>query len=145
MSLILLFASGCEQRAGGLQSLEGGTLPTEGRILLVNYWAEWCAPCREEIPELNRFYQEHKADVLVLGINFDRLPVEQVRRQAERFGIEFPLLAGAPADHWGQPVPQVLPSTLIIDANGQWQGTLVGPQTAETLAEAIQATRRAAQ
>lgn len=138
LSLTLLFTGGCEHGSSGLQSLDGKLLQTEGKILLVNYWAEWCAPCREEIPELNAFYEKHKADVLVLGINFDQLPAEQVRQQAGKFGIGFPLLAAAPEGRWGQPMPQVLPSTLIIDASGQWQRTLVGPQSAESLADAIE-------
>lgn len=137
LSLVAMFAGGCESRRGGLQSLDGKTLRTEGKVLLVNYWAEWCAPCREEIPELNTFYREHGDRVLVLGINFDQLPAEQVQQQAEKFAIEFPLLAAAPEGRWGQPMPQVLPSTFIIDASGQWRRTLVGPQSAESLAEAV--------
>lgn len=138
--LSALLAVGCESRSG-LQSLDGKPLPTGGRVLLVNYWAEWCAPCREEIPELNAFYREHKADVLVLGINFDQLPPEQVAQQAEKFAIEFPLLAAAPEGRWGQAVPQVLPSTFIIDTSGQWQRTLVGPQTSASLAAAVAAIK----
>ncbi|WP_299591823.1 TlpA disulfide reductase family protein [uncultured Microbulbifer sp.] len=139
LSLILLLVAGCGPAPGGLQSLDGKPLRTGGKILVVNYWAEWCAPCREEIPELNTFYKAHKADVLVLGINFDQLPAEQVQHQADNFGIEFPLLATAPEGRWGQPMPQVLPSTLIIDRRGQWRRTLVGPQSAESLAAAVAA------
>ena len=167
--LAVLLMGGCENRQGGLQTLDGETLETGGKILVVNYWAEWCAPCREEIPELNAFYREHRQRVLVLGdflsewcapcreeipelnafyrehrqrvlvlgINFDQLPAEQVRQQAGKFGIEFPLLAAAPEGRWGQPMPQVLPSTLIIDSTGQWRRTLVGPQSAESLAEVV--------
>jgi len=132
-----LLAGGCERQRDGLPTLDGESVRTEGRVLLVNYWAEWCAPCREEIPELNQFYREHRDQVLVLGINFDRLPAAQVKEQAKKFAIEFPLLAAAPEGRWGQPTPQVLPSTFVIDRSGQWRKTLVGPQTAESLAEAV--------
>lgn len=137
LALAASFFGGCESGRAALQSLDGKPLRTEGKILLVNYWAEWCAPCREEIPELNAFYREHSDKVLVLGINFDQLPAEQVQQQADKFAIEFPLLAEAPAGRWGQAMPQVLPSTFIIDASGQWRRTLVGPQTAQSLAEAV--------
>ena len=137
----LLITGGCEPRGAGLQSLDGKHLDTDGKILLVNYWAEWCAPCREEIPELNAFYHEHRDGVLVLGINFDQLPAEQVTEQARKFGIEFPLLANAPEGRWGQTVPQVLPSTFLIDASGQWRRTLIGPQSRESLTEAVSALK----
>ena len=137
LMLIALAIGGCESRSGGLTALGGESLDTRGKVLLVNYWAEWCAPCREEIPELNDFYLEHREQVLVLGINFDQPPADEVQRQADKFGIAFPLLAAAPEGRWGQAVPQVLPSTFIIDRNGQWQRTLVGPQTAASLQEAI--------
>ena len=105
--------------------------------MLVNYWAEWCAPCREEIPELNAFHRNNAEHALVVGINFDQLPVAQVREQADKFGIEFPVLAKEPVARWGQPRPQVLPSTLVIDADGNWLGTLVGPQSEESLKQAV--------
>lgn len=137
LMLIALAISGCGAGDRGLTALNGERLETRGKVLLVNYWAEWCAPCREEIPELNDFYREHGEQVLVLGINFDQPPAAEVQRQADRFGIAFPLLGAAPEGRWGQAVPQVLPSTFIIDRNGQWQRTLVGPQTAASLQEAI--------
>ncbi|GAB2527301.1 TlpA family protein disulfide reductase [Microbulbifer agarilyticus] len=135
---VLALATGCGAGSGGLADLHGKPLDTSGKVLLVNYWAEWCAPCREEIPELNTFYREHQDQVLVLGINFDQPPKEEIQRQADKFGIAFPLLAEAPEGRWGQAVPQVLPSTFIIDRHGQWQRTLIGPQTAESLMEALQ-------
>lgn len=46
----------------------------EGRWLLINYWAEWCAPCRKEIPELNQIHAERAATgVAVLGVNYSTL------------------------------------------------------------------------
>ncbi|MFV8781927.1 TlpA family protein disulfide reductase [Microbulbifer sp. SA54] len=137
--LVAVTISGCDAPSPKSQwrDLEGNTVETGGRVLVVNYWAEWCAPCREEIPELNAFYRQHAERVLVLGINFDQLPADQVRAQAEKFGIEFPVLASEPAERWGQPRPQVLPTTLFIDADGVWRRTLVGPQTAQSLQEAL--------
>ena len=135
--VVASFVGGCESRSVGLAALNGERLDTRGKVLLVNYWAEWCAPCREEIPELNDFYRAHEDQVIVLGINFDQPPVAEIQRQADKFGIAFPLLAAAPEGRWGQAVPQVLPSTFIIDRDGQWRRTLVGPQTAESLLEAI--------
>ena len=64
-----------------------------GQWLYVNYWAEWCAPCLEEIPELNAF---HRADngAEVLGINFDQVDSARMAVQAEALQIAFPPRAG---------------------------------------------------
>lgn len=128
--------SGCDGGAGQLAIVDGEALNPDGRVLLVNYWAEWCKPCREEIPELNRF--AHDTDgVLVVGVNFDQPPPEENLRQAQKMGIEFPVLAAEPPGRWEQPPPQVLPITFVVDGKGRWRATLVGPQTMETLEAAV--------
>ncbi|SDJ60016.1 TlpA family protein disulfide reductase [Microbulbifer yueqingensis] len=128
--------SGCDRGSAGLATLDGGSIDTTGKILLVNYWAEWCKPCREEIPELNRFDREHE-NVLVLGVNYDAPAPERSRAQAQELGIEFPVLASDPSATWGRQRPEVLPTTLVIDSDGRWVTTLVGPQTEEDLQRAV--------
>jgi thiol-disulfide isomerase/thioredoxin len=128
--------SGCE-RSAQFADIDGAAIDPGGRILLINYWAEWCKPCREEIPELNQFAREQAQRVLVLGVHYDQLPAEQIREQMAGLGIEFPVLASDPAALWDQPRPQVLPSTLVIDGSGRWRATLVGPQTEESLRLAV--------
>jgi thiol-disulfide isomerase/thioredoxin len=113
----------------------------QGRWMLINYWAEWCAPCREEIPELNRLHSEAAAQrVVVLGVNFDGLSGDALSELIARMEIEFPVLLDDPRARWQQPVPGVLPSTLVVDPEGQLRTVLVGPQTYESLSRAVQAT-----
>jgi len=107
-----------------------------GQWLLVNYWAEWCAPCRKEIPELNRIHQD-ETGVTVLGVNFDGLQGEALTALMAEMQIEFPVLLEDPAARWEQPRPSVLPSTLVIDPEGNLHDVLVGPQTYEDLARAV--------
>jgi thiol-disulfide isomerase/thioredoxin len=108
----------------------------EGQWLLVNYWAEWCAPCRKEIPELNRIHQDDTG-VVVLGVNFDGLRGQALERLVEEMDVQFPVLLEDPAQRWGQPRPSVLPSTLVIDPDGELRDVLIGPQTYESLARAV--------
>ncbi len=109
----------------------------EGKWVVVNYWAEWCKPCLEEIPELNLLADKHKDKLQVLGVNYDGLEGEALSSVSDKFGIRFPLLLIDPAHSLGFERPQVLPTTLIFDPVGQLQHTLIGPQTEETLLDVI--------
>ena len=132
--------SGCEQEGDRLTGIDGQRIDIKGKVLLVNYWAEWCKPCRKEIPELNHF-DSASDNVRVIGINFDQLPADQTAAQAQKMGIHFPILAEEPAARWDQPRPTVLPTTFIIGRDGKWRKTLVGPQTEASLEAAIKALK----
>ncbi|WP_084535596.1 TlpA family protein disulfide reductase [Microbulbifer donghaiensis] len=132
--------SACSGDSIRFPTVDGESVEPAGKVMLVNYWAEWCKPCREEIPELNHLVGSD-ARVLVVGINYDQLPAETIDAQAKKLGIDFPVLAAEPAGRWGQPRPEVLPTTFIIGADGQWQRTLVGPQTLESLRAALKQSR----
>ncbi|MDH0895113.1 MULTISPECIES: TlpA disulfide reductase family protein [unclassified Pseudomonas] len=106
----------------------------EGQWLVINYWAEWCKPCRTEIPELNRLEQELRdKGAQVLGVNFDTLQGEALAKAAEAFDIRFTVLAQDPAERLELPRNDVLPVTYIIGADGRLRERLVGEQTAAGL------------
>lgn len=116
----------------------------EGRWLVINYWAEWCGPCRKEIPELNRLAEELQAQqVSVLGVNFDALQGEELRAAAEQLGIRFTVLASDPAPRLGLAPSQVLPVTWLIDPQGRVLEQLPGEQTAAGLKARLAALRPA--
>ena len=74
----------------GLDGRETLLKDWNGEILVVNFWAPWCAPCRREIPTLIEIQRDYATrGVRVLGIAFDT--EEQVRRFAEEYGIDYPL------------------------------------------------------
>ena len=58
-----------------------------GNWIVINYWADWCAPCIKEIPELNEFASEND-DLLVYTFNFDQLDEEDLAPIAEKFNIQ---------------------------------------------------------
>lgn len=107
-----------------------------GDIMLINYWATWCGPCREEIPALNRIDSEYGPS-RVLGVNFDDLQGEALKAAIDEMGIEFDSLPVDPAEALGQQRPQVLPTTLVIAADGSVQQVLTGPQTFEDFQRAF--------
>jgi thiol-disulfide isomerase/thioredoxin len=140
--LILLGLSACEQ-ADVVELADGGRVPFEqweGRWLIINYWAEWCAPCRKEIPELNLLHSERAATgAVVLGVNYDGLTGETLAELVDEMGIEFPVLIEDPRTRWGVEQPAVLPSTIIVTPSGELSDVLVGPQHYEDLIRVISA------
>ena len=106
---------------------------SEGKYTLVNYWAEWCTPCRVEVPELNQLAAEHGDQVTVLALNFDNEQGQELLEQLQKIGIQFQSLATDPRAIWGLERAQVLPETLIINSEGELVQRLIGPQTMESL------------
>jgi thiol-disulfide isomerase/thioredoxin len=91
-----------------------------GRVLLINFWATWCAPCIEEMPMLAEFQRDHAARVTVAGIAVD--DPERAREFARELGVGYPLLFGQPeamlisrsyGNHSG-----MLPYSVLVDASG---------------------------
>jgi thiol-disulfide isomerase/thioredoxin len=111
----------------------------DGRWMVINYWATWCHPCREEIPELNAFASQYAATVAVYAVNFDGAQDDDLRVQANELGIDFALLTEDPATQLGYPRPIVLPTTVFINPAGNIVATLLGPQTVDSLAESLEA------
>lgn len=108
-----------------------------GKWLAINYWAEWCAPCRKEIPELNRLHADGaEIGLAVLGVNYDGLTGDKLAALAAEMDIEFPVLVADPRLRWEAEQPVVLPTTLIIDPEGMLRSTLVGPQHYEDVLRA---------
>ena len=108
----------------------------EGKWQVINYWATWCAPCVREIPELIRL-DENNENVFVFGVNFEAPEGEEIARQIEKMGITFPVYLKDPYVSLGIQMPEVLPTTVLIDPEGKIAGVLVGPQTEATLLSAM--------
>lgn len=114
----------------------------EGQWLVINYWAQWCAPCRTEIPELNALEQQLKEQsVQVLGVNFDALQGERLSEATQDMGINFTVLAQDPAERYQLPRAEVLPVTYIVDDQGRMRERLLGEQTAAGLTARLAALK----
>lgn len=107
----------------------------QGQWLLINYWAVWCKPCIEEIPELNAL--NAREDVTVLGYNFDRATGAALQEQVAHLKIAFDLIAADPAPGFEQPSPQALPATMLISPEGEFVTWMMGPQTQEGILKRI--------
>ena len=98
---------------------------------VINYWAEWCGPCRVEIPELNALETQLQGQsVGVFGVNFDGLQGKELSDASAALGITFTVLAQDPAEIFDLPRSEALPVTYIIDDKGKVRAQMMGEQTA---------------
>ncbi|MFT3741999.1 MAG: TlpA disulfide reductase family protein [Gammaproteobacteria bacterium] len=104
-----------------------------GKWLIVNYWADWCHPCLTELPELNRLQNHHKAELQVIGVNFDHLPAADLQAFAQKLGVQFSLVSEFPSEAYHLPAVSSLPVTFVINPQGKLVETLYGPQTEESI------------
>ena len=130
--LVIVHLSGCE--------VSTPDLPGDGQWRVINYWAIWCTPCREEIPELNAV--DSGSDLVVLAVNYDGKAGATLREEAAEMGITFQLLEKDPGAALGIERPRVLPTTLLVNPDGEVTDTLVGPQTQQGLMELWRQRRR---
>lgn len=108
-----------------------------GRPVLVNFWASWCVPCREEAPHLARFDREMKERARLVGVDFQDAKDDALAFVRE-FGWRFPNVRdpqGELASRYGL---AGLPTTYVIDADGRIANALSGEQTFESLVRAVE-------
>jgi len=116
-------------RLADLQGRPQALSQWRGKVLVVNFWATWCAPCREEIPAFVRLQDKYRAQGLqFVGIAIDqRGPVQVFARE---FGMNYPVLLGSveTVEMSRQAGNRIgaLPFTLIIDRSGKIFGTELG-------------------
>jgi thiol-disulfide isomerase/thioredoxin len=110
-----------------------------GRIVVVDFWATWCEPCKQQIPVLNQFHRRHP-DVAVLGVAVDAGGREAVAPFAEEHGIAYPVLLGSESLARDYGVPG-FPALAVVDARGLLDSLHLGVITPEELEEAVAKAR----
>ena len=128
----------------------------QGRWVVVNFWATWCVPCIQEIPEIAAFHKEH-AKVVVIGVAMDAENPGKVKQFATKVGHTYPLVLSDDKVEKQLGDPKALPSTRVYDPAGKVVYDRVGrvtkksleeltrsrPSTAATLAPSAQRSRSA--
>jgi peroxiredoxin len=90
-----------------------------GRVVMINFWATWCAPCRQELPLLNHLYEQyHKSGFTLLGVNIDDNP-EAAKALAQKLGVTFPVLFDTDKQVSHRYDVDAMPSSVLIDRSGK--------------------------
>jgi peroxiredoxin len=90
-----------------------------GQVVLLNFWATWCGPCREEMPQLNRLYDKYRgAGLVMLGVNVDEDPAKAAE-VAQKLGVRFPVLLDSNKQVSSRYELSAMPSTVLIDRDGK--------------------------
>jgi peroxiredoxin len=106
--------------------VDGGTFDLEklkGQVVVVNFWATWCPPCRAEMPAIDAFYRKHHGEGLtVIGMTEDKpRDLAQVKNVMAAFAYPAAMVEGAKVNGFGK--FQILPQTFVIDRQGKVRAT----------------------
>jgi thiol-disulfide isomerase/thioredoxin len=109
-----------------------------GKVVLLNFWATWCGPCREETPALVRTYQRYRARGFeIAGISLDDDPEEVAPAFVRRFAVPYPVLLPG-SDFVLASYVEHLPTTLSLDRRGRIAGSWIGQVRENDLMPAIE-------
>jgi peroxiredoxin len=112
-----------------LDTLDGQAITLsdlQGQVVLINFWASWCLPCREEMPAIQQVYEQyHDQGFVVLAVNLQEQDA-QVAAFTDQLGLTFPVLMDRDGDVFDRYRVMALPSTFFVDRAGVIQDLAVG-------------------
>ena len=113
-----------------LKSIEGRTVRLSDyrdKVVLINFWATWCPPCRAEMPDLVKLQREYGKDGLqIIGVTYPPERRARVRRFTRRLKVNYPVVLGMRETMAGFSPDETLPLTVIIDRGGTIRGAIAG-------------------
>lgn len=121
-----------------LETLDGSQLTLSGfrgQPVMLNLWASWCLPCRVEMPAIERVYQRHREDgLVVVGLNVTAQDSEsEARLFAQEFGLSFPIVLDRDGAASARYELMGLPSTYFIDRQGIIREVIIGGPMSEAV------------
>jgi len=122
-SIVIRFASNPQPMPPFLLSdLNGKVISTaswRGKVVLLNFWATWCPPCRDEIPEMIELSNRFKDRLQIVGVSMDDAPSDDVREFVKEMGIDYPIVMGSRTlsqEYGGVPA---LPTSFVVNTDGK--------------------------
>lgn len=100
-----------------MTTLDGRTITNKdfaGKVILVNFWATWCAPCRAEIPDLVKLQERYRDHLIIIGVVSEDGPAEMVAKFAAEFKMNYPIVMETPELTAAFPGIFALPTTFVV-------------------------------
>jgi len=116
-----------------VRDLEGRELSSaswRGKVVILNFWATWCPPCRAEIPDLVALQEKYREHLVVIGISEDEAPPDTVKQFAARHNVNYPIVMMTPELERMFPGVSALPTSFILDRESRIVQKHVGMLTA---------------
>lgn len=123
-----------------LTTLEGETARLSdyrGQRVFINFWATWCPPCRAEMPDMQKLYEQTDVDVEILAVNLQESE-EVVSEFVNKFGLTFPILMDVNSDVATTYRVQAYPTSYMIDSTGRIQFIAIGAMNHDLMVQEIE-------
>lgn len=130
-----------------LSNLDGETVSLsdyKGKIVILNFWATWCPPCREETPHMQSFYEKNKENgIEILAVNLTNIDDGQqaIEKFVQDYGLTFPILLDEEGDAGMMYETFTIPTSYILDKEGRIFQKIVGPMNEQVMNDLIDALR----
>jgi len=105
--------------ARDLDGRELSTASFHGKVVIVNFWATWCGPCRAEIPDLVKLQDKYRDQLQIIGVSEDEAPPETVKRFAQEHHVNYPVVMTTPDIEKLYPGIGALPTSFIVDRDAR--------------------------
>lgn len=116
--------------AFALKDIRGRTVRLgdyKGKVLLINFWATWCPPCRAEMPALVKLQKQYQSRGLqIIGITSPPYQRSSVRAMARHLGVNYLVLFGKHNVSAAYDVGEVMPTTIVVDRQGRIRDRILG-------------------
>lgn len=116
----------------------------KGRIVILNFWATWCPPCREEMPHMQSFYEKNKEnDIEIIAVNLTNMDDGQqaIEKFVQDYGLTFPVLLDENGDVGERYEIMTIPTSYILDTEGRIFQKVVGPMNEQMMNEIVNSIR----
>ena len=114
-------------------AVEGAVPAMKGKVVLLDFWASWCGPCRKSFPELDTLYKKHRAEgLVVIGVSVDKKP-EDMNHFLDQLNPSFPIVRDRDQKLVASVGISAMPTSLLVDRKGVVRNIHKGFHGAETV------------